>query len=59
LVTHGYLYELPMDPMTRTREWRTIPEDPSLAANQSEPGIFNVRSTSPGRSLNGSAYAEW
>jgi general secretion pathway protein G len=59
LVKYGYLYELPTDPMTGTREWRTISEDPQLAVNQMEPGIFNVRSTSTGRSANGSAYAEW
>jgi len=59
LVSSGYLYELPLDPMTRTREWRVIFEDSELAANQSEPGIFNVRSTSSGHGLDGSAYAEW
>jgi general secretion pathway protein G len=59
LVRNGYLYELPLDPTTGTREWRTIPEEPDLAVDQMQPGIFNVRSTSPGRSLNGSAYAEW
>ena len=59
LVSAGYLYELPMDPITRTREWRVIFEDPELAANQSEPGVFNVRSTSPGHGQDGSAYAEW
>jgi general secretion pathway protein G len=59
LVRYGYLYELPVDPMTGAREWRAVPEDPELAVNQSEPGIFNVRSTSQGRSPNGSAYADW
>jgi general secretion pathway protein G len=59
LIRTGYLYELPMDPIANTREWRTIPEDPELAADQMAPGIFNVRSTSQGHSPNGSAYAEW
>ena len=59
LVRAGYLYEIPMDPMTRERTWRTVPEDPQLAVSQNEPGIANVRSLSDRRAPDGSAYAEW
>jgi general secretion pathway protein G len=60
LVQDGYLMELPMDPITGTRDWRTIPEDPLQAVDQAEPGIMNVRSTSTHTSpLNGRPYAEW
>jgi general secretion pathway protein G len=59
LVRYGYLYELPLDPIAGTRQWRTIPEEPDLAVDQMKPGIFNVRSTASGHDANGSAYAEW
>jgi general secretion pathway protein G len=59
LVTEGYLLKLPVDPITGSRSWRTIPEDASQAVNQSEPGIFDVRSTSDNMGLDRTAYAEW
>jgi general secretion pathway protein G len=34
-------------------------EDASQALNQSDPGIFDVRSGSDKTSLDGSAYADW
>ncbi|MBI4908881.1 MAG: prepilin-type N-terminal cleavage/methylation domain-containing protein [Acidobacteria bacterium] len=60
LVTAGYLRKLPYDPMTNSdRAWKVIMEDASNAVNQSEPGIFDVRSTSDKTSLEGTPYAEW
>lgn len=60
LVSEGYLRGVPQDPMTGTSEtWRIIMEDATSSVNQSEPGIFDVRSGSDKMSLEGTAYAEW
>jgi general secretion pathway protein G len=60
LVTEGYLRDIPMDPMTgNNTSWRTVMEDASQSVNQSEPGIFDIKSGSDKTSLDGSAYSEW
>ena len=59
LVTEGYLREIPIDPMTGRNEWRTIMEDPMAGVSQMEPGLFDVRSLSEGKSLDGSLYSDW
>jgi general secretion pathway protein G len=60
LVQAGYLRKIPIDPMTgNDQTWNIIMEDASNAVNQSEPGIFDVRSGSDKMSLEGTAYAEW
>jgi general secretion pathway protein G len=60
LVTAGYLRRIPMDPMTGSdRSWKIIMEDATNTVNQSEPGIFDVRSGSDQTSLEGTAYSEW
>lgn len=60
LVTAGYLRKIPIDPMTGSdRTWKIIMEDATNAVNQSEPGIFDVRSGSDKVSLEGTPYAEW
>lgn len=59
LVSEGYLREVPTDPMTGTNNWRTIMEEASQAVNQSEPGIFDVKSTSDKIGLDGTPYSEW
>jgi len=60
LVAEGYLRELPLDPITKSREsWQVEMEDSLRSVDQKEPGIFNVRSGSEGTSLDGSKYAEW
>ena len=60
LVSDGYLREIPFDPMTRSNTtWRTIMEDASQSVNQSEPGIFDVKSGSDKIGLDGTPYAEW
>lgn len=59
LVTGGYLRQIPVDPMTGSTSWRAIMEDSSQAVSQSEPGIFDVKSTSDKISLDGTRYAEW
>ncbi len=60
LVSEGYLRQIPIDPMTDSTEtWRVIMEDALASANQTEPGIFDVRSGSDKVSLDGTPYAEW
>jgi len=60
LVSEGYLRQVPMDPITGTADsWKTIMEDASNTVNQSEPGIFDVRSGSDKTSLEGTPYSEW
>ncbi len=60
LVSDGYLRQIPVDPMTGTADsWRIIMEDASNTVNQSEPGIFDVRSGSDKTSLEGTPYSEW
>ncbi len=59
LVTEGYLRDVPVDPMTGSNNWRTIMEEASQAVNQSEPGIFDVKSTSDKIGLDGTSYSEW
>lgn len=60
MVTEGYLREIPLDPMTgNNQSWRTIMEDASQSVNQSEPGIFDVKSGSDKTGLDGTAYSTW
>ena len=60
LVTEGYLRTIPMDPMTGSAEsWKIIMEDATTSINQSEPGIFDVKSGSDKTSLEGTPYADW
>src|SRR5262249_50189554 len=60
LVTDGYLREVPVDPMTgNNQSWRIVMEEASQSVNQSEPGIFDVKSGSDKVGLDGTAYSEW
>jgi general secretion pathway protein G len=60
LVDAGYLRSIPIDPMTgRTDTWRPVMEDALASVNQTEPGIFDVKSGSNEKSLEGTPYSEW
>lgn len=59
LVSGGYLRAVPVDPMTGNTDWRVIMEEASQAVDQSDPGIFDVRSTSDKISLDGTPYTDW
>jgi general secretion pathway protein G len=59
LVGQGYLREVPKDPMTQKNEWKIIMEDAGQAVNSAEPGIYDIRSTSDRKSLDGTNYADW
>lgn len=59
LVTEGYLRQVPNDPMTGEADWNVIMEDSITSVNQTEPGIYDVRSKSDKKSLEGTPYSEW
>ena len=60
LVNEGYLRTVPNDPiMGNADSWRIVMEDALTSVNQTEPGIFDVRSGSDAKSLDGTQYSEW
>jgi general secretion pathway protein G len=60
LVTEGYLRAVPIDPMTSSNEtWEPVFEDGITAVDQTQPGIWDVRSGSTDTSLEGNPYREW
>ncbi len=59
LVSEGYLRAVPIDPITGNDNWREINEDSLTAVDQTEPGIFDIRSLSDDVSLEGTPYSEW
>jgi general secretion pathway protein G len=60
LVREGYLRQIPIDPMTRSdRTWVTVQEDALTMIDQTEPGIYDVKSGSDKISLEGTPYSEW
>jgi general secretion pathway protein G len=60
LVDQGYLRAVPIDPITGSDQtWKLIIEDAVTSVNQTDPGIFDVRSGSDLVSLEGTAYSEW
>jgi general secretion pathway protein G len=60
LVSQGYLRAVPIDPITGSDQtWRVVMEDALTMVNQTEPGIFDVRSGSDLKSLEGTPYSEW
>jgi general secretion pathway protein G len=60
LVTDGYLRDVPMDTITRSKEtWTTVPAEPDPSRPTSDPGIYDVKSGSDATSLSGTRYADW
>lgn len=59
LVAEGYLRHIPADPMTQAVDWSAVPAEPDPDDPGGEAGIYDVKSSSPGTSLAGTAYSEW
>ena len=60
LVQEGYLRAVPSDPITGSEDtWKVIMEDAMTSVNQTEPGIFDVRSGSDKIGLDGTPYSNW
>jgi prepilin-type N-terminal cleavage/methylation domain-containing protein len=60
LVTDQYMREVPVDPISRSRDsWQTIPAESDPMNPNAEPGIFNVKSGAEGTSIQGEPYSEF
>ena len=60
LVSEGYLREVPIDPIVgNNTSWRIIMEPAMQSVSQTEPGIFDVKSASDAKSLEGTPYSDW
>ncbi|CAM2066767.1 Prepilin-type N-terminal cleavage/methylation domain-containing protein [Sulfidibacter corallicola] len=61
LVDEGYLREIPRDPLTNSSETWTLIYESDFADEDSsyEPGLFDIKSGSPDRALDGTFYSEW
>jgi general secretion pathway protein G len=60
LVSDGYLRQVPIDPITGNADsWKLIMEDATNTVNQTQPGIFDIRSGAEGTSLEGTLYSEF
>jgi general secretion pathway protein G len=59
LVSEGYLRKIPDDPFTRAADWQTLPAEPNPSKPTAEPGVYDVKSSSPDTALDGSRYADW
>jgi general secretion pathway protein G len=61
LVEKGYLREIPLDPITGSRDtWETIQEDQPFSGDpEQQPGIKDVKSGAKTTSSEGTPYNEW
>jgi len=59
LRTAGYLREVPVDPMTRSREWEQKYDSFVLVSDQASTGIVDVSSKSTATALDGTKYSDW
>jgi general secretion pathway protein G len=60
LVQNGYLREIPIDPMTHTKDtWVTDTSDAMFSIDQTEPGIDDVHSGSDENGSDGQPYSSW
>ena len=59
LVKDGYLRDVPRDPIAQSNDWKVIMEDAGQEVDSSQPGIFDIRSTSGKISSDGTHYSDW
>ena len=59
LVEGGYMRDIPEDPVTGAQEWEEIFTDFDPNEPDAEPGISDVKSTSPETGSDGRPYSEW
>ncbi len=60
LVSGGYLREVPIDPMTQSKDtWQPVNAEANVNDTTAEPGIYDVKSGSDQSSLDGTRYADW
>jgi general secretion pathway protein G len=60
LVSEGYLRQIPQDPITNSDQtWRVIMEDQPVGGSTASPGVFDVKSGSDQKALDGTLYSDW
>jgi general secretion pathway protein G len=60
LVSEKYLRSLPVDPFTNSADtWRSIQSEPDPTNPTAEPGVYDVRSGSDQKAIDGTNYADW
>ena len=60
LVSEGYIREVPVDPMTKSKDtWQTRQAEPDANNPASAGGIDDVKSGSDRTALDGTRYADW
>ena len=60
LVSEKYLRSIPVDPFTNSADtWRSIQSEPDPTNPTAEPGVYDVRSGSDQKSIDGTNYADW
>ena len=60
LVSEGYLRAIPIDPLVGDNtSWKIEMEDAMRSVNQTEPGIFDIHSSSDKKGLDGTPYSDW
>ena len=59
LVAAGYLREVPVDPITRRKDWQTENEDVLLSPDQTTTGVSDVHSAAAGMSTENTPYSSW
>jgi general secretion pathway protein G len=60
LVTEKYLRAIPVDPFTNSSmTWQVTMSEADPANPAAQPGVFDVKSGSEGRALDGTMYADW
>jgi len=60
LVSDGYLREVPIDPMTQSKDsWQPVNAEANVNDATAEPGIYDVKSGSDQSALDGTRYADW
>jgi general secretion pathway protein G len=60
LVSDKYLRAIPVDPFTNSADtWRQIPSEPDPTNLTAQPGVYDVRSGSDLKALDGTNYSDW
>jgi general secretion pathway protein G len=60
LVSEGYLRQVPQDPLTSSDQtWKTIMEETPVSGSSGTPGLYDVRSGSDKKALDGTNYSDW
>ena len=60
LVSQKYLRSIPVDPFTNSADtWREVPAEPDPANPVAQPGVYDVRSGSELKAIDGTNYSDW